>query len=270
MGAGVPVMRRYLMETAKPDGLGFPLHLIAGGPAAAARARRRPAVIYLHGFTGCRDNHLDVRMGIADLGFVVASFDAPRHGERGQLPELWNTCRQSFLPTFARVLAEASDDAVSVFRVLQRDPRVDGERIGIVGGSMGGMACLMTVPRCPGLKVAVSMAGTVDLLRWIDETSGRALYDFAAGTVDDELRALLSRYDAIHHLDRFAPVPLLLVHGGKDDIVPPRGQRELAEKLAPDYAGHPSRLRFSLYPELAHETSPELLQEVHRWLLEFT
>ena len=83
------------------------------------------------------------------------------------------------------------------------------------------------------------------------------------------LRTLLREYDAIHHLDGFAPVPLLLVHGGKDDIVPPRGQRELAEKLAPHYSGQPSRLRFSLYPDLAHETSPALLGEVHRWLREF-
>jgi uncharacterized protein len=260
-------MRRYLMETAKPDELDFPLHFLAGG--SALEAPRPPALIYLHGFTGCRDNHLDVRMGLADLGFFVVSFDAPRHGERGPLPDLWNTCRREFLPTFARILAQTSDDALRVFHALRRDSRVDGDRIGIVGGSMGGMACLMTVPRCPGLRVAVSMAGTVDLLRWIDETSGRALYDFAAGTIDAEVRTLLLQYEAIHHLERFAPVPLLLVHGGKDDVVPPRGQRELAEQLVPYYAGHPSRLRFSLYPELAHETSPKLLNEVHRWLLEF-
>jgi dienelactone hydrolase len=257
-------MKRYLMETAGNDTLGFPLHYLA-----SELVPRMPAIIYLHGFTGCRDSHLDVRMGLADLGFLVVSFDASRHGERGALPDLWNSCRKAFLPTFVRVLAETSDDAVRVFRALQGDPRFDGERIGIVGGSMGGMACLMTVPRCAGLKVAVSMAGTVDLLRWIDETSGRSLYDFRTGRIDGELQTLLREYDAIHHLDGFAPVPLLLVNGGKDDIVPPRGQRDLAEKLAPYYAGQPSRLRFSLYPDLAHETSPALLEEVHRWLRQF-
>jgi len=257
-------MRRYLMETAKNDTLGFPLHYIAGELSS-----RMPAIIYLHGFTGCRDNHLDVRMGLADLGFLVVSFDASRHGERGALPDLWNSCRKAFLPTFARVLAETSDDVLRVIRTLREDQRIDGERIGLVGGSMGGMVCLMTVPRCPGLRVAVSMAGTVDLLRWIDETSGRSLYDFHTGRIDRDLRTLLQQYDAIHNLDGFAPVPLLLVHGGKDDIVPPRGQRDLADMLAPYYAEQPSRLRFSLYPELAHETSPELLQEVHRWLREF-
>ena len=236
----------------------------------ASSSPRMPAIIYLHGFTGCRDSHLDVRMGLADLGFLVVSFDASRHGERGQLPDLWNSCRKRVSPDLrSRARRDLRRHAArgpcpsggpAHRRGADRPRRRLHGRDGLPddgpplrrpqgGCGSGGHCGSPAMDRRDDGPFAVRLRHGAD--RW--------------GAADAPAR----RYDAIHHIDRFAPIPLLLVHGGRDEIVPPRGQRVLAEKLAPFYSGQPSRLRFSLYPELAHETSPALLEEVHRWLCEF-
>ena len=259
-------MNSYFMGIEETPGLAFPLHYLCRYDYRHKPEGSVPTIIYLHGFTGGKESHLDVRMDLADIGYLVVSFDAHSHGARGPLAELWNSCRTDFPETFFTVLEETAQDTEEVLAVLSRDPHVNRSRMGLIGGSMGAMVCLMAIPRLDGLKAAVSLAGTADLPRWYEETAGHDVYRFEKKPLPPGLRARLRRRDPIHQAESYPPVALLMVHGAEDPVVPPRGQRELYEKLKPLYEKQGAALAFRLYPELGHETSAQLLADVHEWL----
>jgi pimeloyl-ACP methyl ester carboxylesterase len=254
-------LKRYYLGYETSQELGLTLHHLS-----AVEQGPMPAIIFLHGFTGSKEHHLPLRLALADLGYLVVSFDARDHGDRLSLPELWNRCRECFLDTFLGILMDTVDETVRVFGHLRASSGVDPQRIGLVGGSMGAMIGLMSIPRLPGLRAAVTMAGTTDLLRWQEETMGHEHYQFQKGEAGAATRSRLESYEAIPRAAAFYPVRLLMVHGGSDRIVPPRGQRQLYRRLRPFYAGEPSRLKCSVYPGLEHDTSPALLEEVYAWL----
>jgi pimeloyl-ACP methyl ester carboxylesterase len=253
-------MSKYYIALEENKSLGFTLHFLS-----SRREQKMPTIIYLHGFTGSKENHLNIRLGLADQGFLVVSFDARDHGDRRPLPELWNSCRDNFMETFLEVLFGTVDDTLSLYHHLSSRSEVDPDRIALMGGSMGAMICLMSIPRLPTLRAAVSMAGTMDFMRWQKETAGHELYRFHRGEISEKTRMRLDEYEAKNHLGSFFPLPLLMVHGAQDELVPPRGQEDLYKQLKPFYKTRPDLLSYRLFPQLAHETSPELLATVHHW-----
>jgi pimeloyl-ACP methyl ester carboxylesterase len=254
-------VNRYYLSLETNDSLGFPIHLLSRSWEA-----NTPAIIYLHGFTGSKESHLDIRIKLADLGFLVVSFDAREHGMRRPLPELWNSCRENFTETFSEILLGTVDDAVHLYQYLSGRSQVDPRRIALAGGSMGAMVCLMAIPRLPTLRAAVCMAGTTDLLRWQEETAGHELYQFNKGKISPALRRQLREYEAFNNLGSFFPTPLLMLHGALDELVPPRGQEALFEELRPFYRSRPELLCLRQFAGLGHETSPDLLQAMAEWL----
>ena len=205
-------------------------------------------------------------MGLADIGYLVVSFDASAHGSRGALPDLWNACRAGFPGTFFSVLRETVGDTEKLYSALRRDPQVDLSRMAVVGGSMGAMVCLMAIPRLAGLKAAVSLAGTCGLATWYEETSGHEVYQFPKRPLPPEVVSELDGLDPIRRPEDYPPVALLMMHGEQDLVVPPRGQQELYERLKPLYESRGVPLELRLYPTLGHETSPELIRDMHEWL----
>jgi hypothetical protein len=254
-------MNSYYVALEPNESLGFALHFLS-----ARWERSMPTIIYLHGFTGGKESHLEIRLGLADQGYLVVSFDARDHGDRRPLPELWNSCRENFTETFLQILLGTVDDAVSLYHHLSGRREVDPDRIVLVGGSMGAMICLMSIPRLPSLRAAVSMAGTTNIMSWQEETAGYELYQFSRGAIGPEMRSRLQEYEGVNNLHSFFPTPLLLLHGGLDEMVPPRGHEELFQKLQPFYAARPDLLRYRVFPELGHETSAPLLHTVYDWL----
>jgi len=115
-------------------------------------------------------------------------------------------------------------------------------RAGLPGGAPG------AAPRVP-LTGAVAQAGVVDLrLAWELRLSGGAVGDLLGGGPDEQPE----RYALASPAERVPlGVPVLLTHGGRDDIVPPevshayaRAAREagdeveLVELAAEDHFGH--------------------------------
>lgn len=107
---------------------------------------------------------------------------------------------------------------------LRRDPRVDPDRIVLVGHSVGAGACLMVAAKDPRIAAVVSISSMADpaeymgramrrrgvpaivvrfLLREIQRAVGQRFTDFAPLATIARLR-----------------VPVLLIHGGADSVVP--------------------------------------------------
>jgi dienelactone hydrolase len=131
--------------------------LPAAGGRAAARAHflappppdaRPPAVVVMHGFAGDRASMSGLCRRLAASGYGVLCFDAMGHGAN----------RNPFHRGEAVADAFAAEFGAAV-DFLRSWPFVDGERIAVLGYSMGARAALDYASRDSGIDAAVLISG---------------------------------------------------------------------------------------------------------------
>ncbi|PXA86422.1 S9 family peptidase [Caulobacter sp. D4A] len=110
-------------------------------------------------------------------------------------------------------------------------------KVAICGASYGGYAALMGAVRKPGLyKAAVSIAGVSDLLDMLayerEDGDDSPSYKYWVETIGDPAkdRAMLEAASPVRNAAKVA-VPVLLIHGADDWIVPARQSRIMAKAL---------------------------------------
>lgn len=202
------------------DGLQIPAVLTL--PAGVA-PKALPVVVMPHGGPFARDSEAWDWWAqfLADRGYAVvqpnyrgSSGYGTAFAEKGQAQ--WGLAMQ--------------DDLNDALAHLAKEGIADPKRAAMVGGSYGGYAAMRAAQRDGSLyKCAVSFAGVSDLqalLRYDGRflNSGRGV-DWIRKQAPD-LRAV----SPINHPEQFS-IPILLVHGKKDQRVPAKQSRELAEKL---------------------------------------
>lgn len=134
------------------------------------------------------------------------------------------------------------DDITDGAREMIARGIADPGRICIVGASYGGYAALMGAVKTPDLfQCAVSFAGVSDIGAWV--RYGKERYDWPddihhIGSIYDEGRQLRDT-SPIYNIDPIK-VPILLVHGDKDVVVPPDQSTRMAKKLKKE--GKPHKL----------------------------
>ncbi len=128
---------------------------------AAAGGGPAPTVLFVHGWLWNRMGNLAGRVpftdrdvdflpptkALHDAGFNVLLFDLSNHGESGRRLPL------TFGPFEAR-------DFVGAVRYLRTRPDVDGDRIGVVGTSMGGNIALIGAVECLPIKAMLLVQPT--------------------------------------------------------------------------------------------------------------
>ena len=208
--------------------------------SAPAGAGRLPLVVYPHGGPELRD-YLTFDPWVqyfAARGYAV--FQPNFRGSEG----------------FGRAFAESGygewgrkmqDDITDGVQMLVNQGTVGAERMCIVGASYGGYAALAAASLTPDLfKCAVSIAGISDLEGFIDwrkhywgsDSEAYTYWLTAIGDPDaDEQR--LRDVSPARLVDRIK-IPVLLIHGTDDDIVPISQSRAMKKSL--DQAGMPTEL----------------------------
>lgn len=152
--AGGPLHSDLMLEGEIPATVYLPAQ---GGRVAASkyfdappppRAERKPAVVVMHGFAGDRASMSGLSRRLADAGYAVLAFDATGHGEN----------RNRFARSTPRADDFAADFGAAV-DFLREWPFVDGERIAVLGHSMGARAALDYATRDSGIDAAVLISG---------------------------------------------------------------------------------------------------------------
>jgi len=190
----------------------------------------RPTMLFLHGFPG-NEKNLDLVQIFRRAGFNTMFFSY-----RGA----WGS-HGSF--SFSNVL----EDSLAAVDFLRSDEArtqcpVDGERIILVGHSMGGFAAIKTAAARPFIKETISLSGwNIGLDGKLFPEDGaaaervRGLVDDAvprlAGTSSEALlREIAEKKEAFDLRDSvrsFAGRNVLLVGAAHDDAVPPETHHEL-------------------------------------------
>lgn len=116
------------------------------------------------------------------------------------------------------------DDVLAAADYLAGRPEVDGDRLGIVGVSRGGMLALLAIAREPQkFRVAVDIVGLVDLVAYMAYKPEFRRQDMARssrfnGLPGENLAAYMDA-SPLNHVDRIE-TPVLILATTHDEIVP--------------------------------------------------
>jgi dipeptidyl aminopeptidase/acylaminoacyl peptidase len=135
------------------------------------------------------------------------------------------------------------DDVLNLLPLLAQLPEADTARIGMFGGSRGGLMTYLALTCTPRIKAAVVRAGLTDAFRSVAERPNMGTMVFAEmipGYALDRDSVLLTR-SPVRWAERLCPTtPILIEHGTGDWRVSPRDALDMADALY--VCKHPFRL----------------------------
>ena len=247
--------------------------------------RARGVVVVVHGLKDHGSRYGELAERLVARGFAVHAFDLRGHAHSGGQREWVESfddyvrdldvvvrnamAREGSRPMF--VFGQGMGGTIAaIWAVHQRTTALSG--LVLSGARLQSNAAPASAPRMRLLAALAPHAGTFQI------DVRRASRD--RGTVEDTLRDALIHHepapartarellDATARLDAHAPsltVPLLAMHGSRDELEDPKGSRRLVER-----AGGPDKQLY-LYDGLAHDLvhEPErgrVVRDVAAWL----
>ncbi len=198
------------------------------------KAGNLPLIVLPHGGPAARDRPgFDWwAQGMASRGYAVLQVNY--RGSAG----LGRAFTEAGYGQWGRKMQTDLSDGV---RHLATQGAIDPKRVCIVGGSYGGYAALAgaTIDREP-YRCAVSLAGISDLRRMVGgETGPERRYWKRFMGADGASDPILAEISPITHVDKVT-IPLLLIHGKDDTVVPLEQSQIMAEAMRK--AGKPVEL----------------------------
>lgn len=223
-------------------------------PAAAPACG---TVLFLHGNAENISTHLAAVYWLPARGFNVLLLDYRGYGASEGSPSL----------------SGLQEDIATAVRHLATRPGIDSRRLVLFGQSLGGAAAVTYTARSPyrgHIRALVADSAFSSYRGIVREKLGSSWltwpFQWLAWTVSDDLSPIAA-------VDEVSPIPLLLVHGERDTIVPAaHSQRLYAAAREPkqlwlvDDAGHIAtfgterwrqRLLSYLYPRVCPDRPPE-------------
>ena len=188
------------------------LHLPAG-----ALKQPAPGVVLLHGFTGDRmESHwmfVKCSRALVEAGIAALRFDFYGSGESdGEFREM--------------TLSGEMADARAAVAFMQRQSGIDGERLGLLGLSLGGAVAAAVAASVEAKAVVLwsAVAHTARLRQLLRQSArkipGKAgAWEYKAHEINPRLEEEILKVDPIRHLARYQG-PTLIIHPENDEAIP--------------------------------------------------
>ena len=133
------------------------------------------------------------------------------------------------------------DDFIAAAEFLIANKYTSPEKLGIAGGSNGGLLVGATMAQRPDLmKVALPAVGVLDMLRYHKFTSGAGwAYDYGTSDESEEMFQYLIKYSPVHALKEGTSYPATMVTtADHDDRVVPAHSFKFAATLQEKHVGN--------------------------------
>lgn len=213
------------------------------------KAGKKGTILFYHGLKAVKEGNRKEYDSLAEKGFLVAGIDNVGHGER-LYPDFDRRAKskEEFDIFFTGMVRETAEEVPEIINELIKTYKINSEKIGICGISMGGYITYSAIIKEPRLKVAAPILGSPSWKYGLKDTPE-------------------------NFPEKFFPVALLSQNAGKDESVNPRFAREFHEQLEPFYKEKPERLKYIEYPDSGHfmreEDWAELWDNTVEWFEKF-
>jgi dienelactone hydrolase len=257
----------------------------------AGSARRRPAIIVLHGTGDSKDGMKPLMEAFANRGFLAVAIDARHHGVRAfDAGEYARAILQAYRTGQGHpFLYDTVWDAMRLVDYLQTRSDVEGARIGMVGISKGGMETYLTAAADPRIAAAIPVIGVQSFGWALEHNAWQARVETILGAVApaarEELRPLdaafvqdfydrvvpgiYDEFDAPAMLPLIAPRPLLVVNGDSDVLTPLAGVELSARAAERAYRAARAAEKFRLLVQsgTGHEFTADAQRAAVDWMV---
>lgn len=215
-----------------------------------------PFIIFIHGFESAKENNLHYAYLLADKGFRVVLPEAMNHGERNPgLSQIEMNLR------FWDSVTTTIDELPLIKAHFESENKIDVNRIGVAGTSMGGIITLGALTQYKWINAAVSLMG----MPYYEQFSRIQIQQlenkgFKLPFSEEEKEAVfqhLRKYDLSQQPEKLAGRPLFFWHGKKDAVVPFSFSHKFYESILSQYEDYPDRLAFLEDENADHKVSRE-------------
>ncbi len=122
----------------------------------------------------------------------------------------------------------AEADLAEILRLLRE--RCRPSRVIVTGGSMGGTSALIFAARCPDLVDGVfALCPATDMTEIFPKFSDAFLSSY--GGAPQDIPGVYRERSSRYHADALAKLPVVIVHGSADALLPVHHSRELVRQL---------------------------------------
>lgn len=180
-----------------------------------------PLVMIVHGIDGCKEEHLATELALLAAGFATLCCDGPGQGEALLLSDvLWTASFPHFLTAAINAAAQ--------------DARVDTERTGMLGISIGGMWTLQAAAADPRIRAVFDLGAPLHTRKFpsLPFLIKTRLCQVTGARNDTEVAAVLGQNniespDVLHRIAGH----VRMLHGGRDRVVSTADKEWLLARL---------------------------------------
>ncbi len=241
-----------------------------------------PLVFFVHGVGS--DNRQGIPLGyeIASKGIIFISLDTILRGERNDQefdPEVGGDFgsvypEEIWLDAFFTMLRMVKQTALDINVLIdhyKEDPRVDVEKIGFSGYSMGGWAAFYSSSINPQIKATAAIAGMADFEQsWGDlilECSTYPKWAEILKQMEEETAqrtAYIREMNPITYLVEESLNPLLMICGDLDQR-PKKSCLDLYGKIDKGNLRKTDHLKLSIHDGIDHQLTLPMAEETAAW-----
>jgi uncharacterized protein len=244
-----------------------------------------PVVFYIPGFTSQKRDGISLAYQLAQEGIACIGIDPLYHGDRYDVRLVEGADakyggiypRESGLDIFLifmEVIEQSALDVATLLNVLEDDPRIDVQRAGVTGMSMGAWASFLAFANIQQLKTAVPMMGIPTFTRrWLDLVDECAWSNLGwkqvLAQLTDEIKAhtnFITRYDPATALYESAPRPLLIMNGDFDTDMIKTYTLDWYRDAKRAWDLHPENLQWNVYP-VGHTVTSQMEHDTVMWFV---
>ena len=213
-------------------------------------------------FPYCRD--------LRNSGLTAIAVEERNHGRRLVDP----SCNEGWGPHHAAdmygLFLGTALDVSLLLDLLPARAGISLERVGMTGVSLGGHATLVAMALDSRINVGVPVIGSGDYRQLMElrAASFSCPPESFGEYFPPALERAVQKFDPIHHAERFADRPLLMLNGGADTVVPAACNVRLEQALRPHYR-HPERLKLSVHAGVGHAVPRAMWAEAKEWLVKW-